>query len=146
MRNRNFTLIFALGIIFSLLAGYVIGSAVVQYKIVSKGTIKTVGVEVYADQNCTLPMSEIDWGIRYPSELTSKTVYIKSTSNSLATISISASNWIPTEASNYLTFSSDPNNFTLQPQSIAKATFSLKVSADIQGITDFSFEIWVVAT
>jgi len=47
--------------LFFYLVGVVTGVFYVQRVIPSVATIKTIGVGVYKDTDCTIPLTEIDW-------------------------------------------------------------------------------------
>ena len=124
-----------------LLAGYSLATLTTQYKMSNIASIKTIGVNVYRDQNCTDLITQLDWGLLEPA--TSKTfkVYVKSLSNTPLTLTIFSSNWQPTNCTDYMTLTAEPNNFTLQPSQVAEVNLTLTVASDIQGITNFAFDI-----
>lgn len=140
--------IYAITII-ALIIGIVIGgvAAYVTIKryLKATGKIHTVGLELYADAEGTLVISELDWGILEPGETKDTLVYAKSTSNVPVNLTMFTETWDPPEAESYITFSWDYNETALQPEEIRPLTFTLAVSTDITGITDFSFDIWIVA-
>lgn len=124
-----------------LLAGYSLATLTTQHKLTNTASIKTIGVNVYRDQNCTDLITHLDWGLLEPA--TSKTfkVYVKSLSNTPLTLTIFSSNWKPTNCTDYMTLTAEPNNFTLQPSQVAEVNLTLTVASDIQGITNFAFDI-----
>ena len=110
------------------------------------GRIKTVGLEAYADQGATQPVSEIDWGEIWPGGTAVATVYLKSTSSVPVTISLTLENWIPAAAANYMTVEWDYDGTALQPGEVRAVIFPLRVSGSITGITNFEFDLVIVAT
>jgi hypothetical protein len=105
------------------------------------GSVKAIGVGVYWDQNCTSAVSAIDWGILEPGSTKNVTVYIKNEGNTAISLSMTTSNWNPSNATSYLSLNWDYDGQTLAPESIAEVTLVLTVSANITGITNFSFDI-----
>jgi len=110
------------------------------------GSVKTIGVGVYWDENCTSGVSFIDWGMLEPGSSENVTVYVRNEGNSVAILSMETSNWNPSNASNYITLSWNYGGQSINIGGIVKVTFTLSVSASIEGITSFSFDILIVGT
>lgn len=115
-------------------------------KINSSGAVKAIGVMVYSDAGCTSRLSSIDWGILEPGESKSLTSYIRNEGNSAVTVSLSTENWNPSTASQFITLSWDYGGQSISPEGVIEVTFTLAVSASVQGITDFSFDIVIVGS
>jgi hypothetical protein len=109
------------------------------------GTIKTVGLEAYQDANCTVPLVEIPWGTLTPGQSASFAGYLLNTGNANATLKMNITNWNPANASDFMTLTCDSENATLAVRTPLQATFYLQVSDQISGITDFSFDIFLIA-
>lgn len=122
-------------------------SALTTSKTVSNtGTVKAIGVGVYWDQSCTQPVSTFDWGFLEPDSTKNISCYIKNGGNSPLTLSMSTSHWNPSSAPQYITLTWDRDGYSLAAGEVVKATFTLRVAANIQGITTFSFDITIVGT
>ena len=104
-------------------------------------SIKTVGVGVYADQDCTIPVTSIDWGVMEPGETKGITVFIRNEGNVPSTLNITTENWSPSEAQAYITFTNNYNGSVLKPMDKVQVLFSLAIKSSITGITQFSFDI-----
>ena len=133
------------------LIGLVFGAsvyAVVQYQasIHTTGTIKTVGVKIYSDAALSNELVKIDWGLRPPGSEVSVEMWVQNTGNSPVTLTFYTSNWNPATAGDYMTLSWDYAGQTINPSAAQKITLTLSVSAEISGITNFSFDITVVAS
>lgn len=115
-------------------------------KISNQGALKTVGVGVYWDAGLTNKVSSIDWGILEPSLNVNKTVYIRNEGNAAATLSMTTSNWSPSNATNYITLSWNYSNQTLNVNEAIQVKLTLAVSSTIAGITNFSFDITIAAS
>jgi len=114
--------------------------------IVNKGNIKTIGINVYWDAECTNKMTEINWGILDPGWIGNVTGYLKNEGNYPVVLSVHTENWNPVGASSYISISWDYNNQTIEPNQIVPVVFTLSVSETIQGIESFSFDIVITAT
>jgi hypothetical protein len=112
----------------------------------SVGTLKAIGIGVYWDEDSTSRVNAIDWGLLEPGAQTSVTVYIRNEGNIPLTLSISASNWNPPTASNYLTLTWSYTGQTINAGTTVKVTLTLTISESITGINDFNFDITAVGS
>lgn len=117
-----------------------------QINIYNFGNMKTIGLDAYHDSDCTLPLTEIDWGLIEIGQTYPYNAYLLNTGNSNATINMTTQNWNPQNASKFLTLTWDSQNKTLQPQKPLEVQFSLTVSNKTKDITTFSFDILLIAT
>lgn len=128
------------------LVGQVLSAVQTSKTVSNSGTITAVGVGVYQDSGCTKALSSIDWGMLEPGSSNDKTCYIRNEGNSISTLSMSTSNWSPSTASNYMTLSWNYGGQSINPNAVIQVMFTLTVSATINGITSFSFDITIVGT
>jgi hypothetical protein len=112
----------------------------------NSGSVKAIGVGVYWDQACSNPVSSISWGTIDPGSSVNKTIYIKNTGNNAATLNLATSNWSPSNASSYMTLSWDYNGLPVNANAVIQVKLTLSVSSGVSGITNFSFDITIVAT
>ena len=126
----------------------VVGSALLVYnaKISGQGTIKAVGIHVYKDPAATEPLTSADWGVFEPGESKTGPCYVKNDGNVPVALSFYVESWQPANASNFITLTWDYDGSGLAKGSIRQVTFTLTVSANITGIDNFSFEVWVIGT
>lgn len=101
----------------------------------------TNNIGVYWDQNCTKPVTSINWGVLSPGENKSITLYVRNENNINITLMIDAINWKPEEAREFLTLSYAQNNITIEPQKPIKVILILQIKQDIENIKEFSFDI-----
>ena len=73
----------------------------------TRGSILTVGVGVFWDQDCNNPVSSLSWGVVKPGTTKNITVYIGNEGNSRITIILNTTDWDPLNASNYIDLSWD---------------------------------------
>jgi len=128
------------------LVGQVLSALQTSRTVSNAGTVKAIGVGVYWNNECTDPLSSIDWGILEPGSSKNVTCYIRNEGNSVSTLSMYASNWSPSNASDYLTLSWDYGGQSINPDDVVQVTFTLSVDASIDGITSFSFDITIVGS
>jgi len=122
-------------------------SAVQSNRTISNsGSITAIGVAVYSDQACTNPITSISWGTIDPGSNINKTIYIKNTGNSAATLGLATSNWNPANAANYMTLRWDYNGQPVNANAVIQVKLTLSVSSAISGITSFSFDIVITAS
>ncbi len=108
-----------------------------------QGAIKGINIGLYLDQACTTPVESIQWGLIEPGATANKTVYIRNEGDTKTTLTMTLSNWNPANSSNHIGVNW---NYTGQPLNVNQAiqvTFRLSISENIQGITDFSFDITI---
>jgi hypothetical protein len=115
-------------------------------KLSSTGTIETIGVGVYTDTQCSCPMTSLQWGKLEPGGSQTVTCYIRNEGNLPSTLSMYTSNWNPSNSDTYLSLSWDYGGQLIEPGKSTQVTFTLSVDANIEGITDFSFDITIVGT
>jgi len=106
-----------------------------------QGTITTINVEVFLDQQCTQPCTTMSWGGVYAGESSSKTIYVKNTGNIPLTLSMSITDWVPASADGPVSMTWNRENYSLDPQEAVSATLTLTVSEDTGGITNFSYKM-----
>ena len=133
--NKKSVVVIAL-IIWSLVFAY----SLMQFSMnmYNYASIKIVGLS--ADK------SSIDWGLIEPNSTTIQNVTFINTGNTPVNLTFYTQNWVPSNASQYLTLTWNYNDTILNPTESYTVEFSLFVHPDISGITSFSFEIVVVAT
>jgi hypothetical protein len=134
-----------------LLSGFMLAQVMsaiqVSSTISNVGTLKlSVGVGVYSDNRFTNKITTIDWGTLDPGTTKIFSVYIRNEGSSALTLSMSASNWNPSTASNYLTLTWSYTGQTVNSNGYVQVTFTLAVSESVTGISSFSFDINLVET
>jgi hypothetical protein len=113
--------------------------------IANVGSVKGVGVGIYWDSACTNGTSSINWGILDPGSNKTATIYVRNEGNAVVTLSKTTQNWIPTNASNYMSLNWNYANQTLSVNQVLQVSLALVVSPTVTGITSFSFDITITA-
>jgi len=98
-------------------------------------------VGVYWDENCSMSVYSISWGVLSPGELKKVVVYVRNEGNESFALVLTPINWNPENASCYVKFSWNCEDNRIETGKVSKVTQSLHVSPYTRGITNFSFEI-----
>jgi len=101
--------------------------------------VKTIGVGVYWDSNCSSRVSSINWGIIEPGEQKNVSIFIRNDGNANITLSLSTEDWNPANAMNYMTLTWNYNGQPLSFNQVIPVTLTLSLSSNATGITSFSF-------
>jgi hypothetical protein len=110
------------------------------------GSVMTIGVGVYWDNGCTDRVASIDWGTLEPGSTGNVACYIRNEGNSVSTLSMTTSNWSPSGASSYMSLSWDYGGQSINTDEVIQVEFTLSVDANIEGITNFNFDITIVGS
>lgn len=114
-----------------------------QAKSAGGSVIATDDIEVYNDQGATDPCMQIDWGTIDEGSSATHTIYVKNTGGSTQTLHLSMSNWVPSEASSFLSVSWDREAASLLPGEMVLATLRLSAAWDTGSLDVFSFDLTV---
>ena len=125
----------------ALLVGAVIGASLVRIRNV--GTIRAIGVEVYADEELTTVLHEIAWGTLDPGESRSFNAWVKNTGNDAQKLILWTESWNPTNAQDSITLTWNYDNSWIGAGASIPVVFTLSVDPNITDIVNFSFDILV---
>jgi hypothetical protein len=123
----------------ALLVGAVIGASIVRIRNV--GTIRAVGVEVYADECLTEVLVEISWGMLNPGEIRNFDAWIKNTGNDAQKLVLWTEGWDPVAAQDSISLSWSYDDIWIQSGAAVLVTFTLSVDPNVTGVTNFCFGI-----
>lgn len=149
LKEKKFLVrVVVLAAVLGLFIGATMTYAVMQWtrKIPTVATLKLMGVGVYKDVNFTVPVSEIDWGIVEHGETKNFSAYIKNESNVPITLTMHTEDWIPANASSFISFSWDYSGSEILVDGSIPVTFVLNVDPTTAGIDSFSFTIVIVGS
>jgi hypothetical protein len=99
-----------------------------------------LGARIYWDQGCTNRTLSLDWGSFEPGSNKTLTAYVRNEDDSEACLSMATSNWAPSAASSYMTLNWNYSGQILGVDQVIPLELTLAISADIIGITHFSFD------
>jgi len=135
----------ALGLTIALLTGVIIGANGLPFtsqNMNNAGFIYTVGVGVYADQNCAFNATQISWGTLQLGDSVTRIAYIKNTGSANQSLSVTATGWSPAPMAQFLLFSWNATDYVLSPNQVIAAAFTLSVAKNAVG-GNFAFNITV---
>lgn len=130
----------------SILVIQALSSAQANKTFPNTGTVRTIGVGVYWNNESTDPVSSINWDTLEPGSSKDVIVYIRNEGSSASTIFMNTSNWNPSNAWEYITLSWDYTGKQISPDEVIQVTLTLSISPNIEGITNFSFDITITAS
>jgi hypothetical protein len=107
----------------------------------SDGTLTTVNVCVFSDDDCTLNCTSISWGSLRPGDSTTQTVYVKNTGTVPVTLSMTANGWDPTNADDYLEVTWNQQGTVLAVDDDVTAILTLTAAAETGDLQDFNVDI-----
>lgn len=114
--------------------------------IANTGSVKGVGVGIYWDAACTNATSSINWGILDPGSNKTVAAYVRNEGNAVVTLSKTTQNWIPSNASNYMSLNWNYANQALGVNQVLQVNLTLVILPAATGITSFSFDVTIIAT
>lgn len=129
-----------------LLTATTVGLLSITQEVPFKGTITTLNVGVFLDQECTQNCTSMSWGGVYAGESETKKVYIQNTGDVPLELSMSITDWQPESANGPISMSWNKENTTLEPQEIVQATLTLTILENATGITDFGYKMLITGT
>ena len=142
--------VIAVILVAGILSGLVITTVSSLYQtsstISSVGTFKAIGIGVYWDDQATSRVDTLDWGFIAAGSQKSFTVYVKNEGALPLTLSISASNWDPQTASNFLALDWNYNGQTVTGGKTLPVVITLAVSDSVNGVDTFNFDVIAVGT
>ena len=128
-------------------------SKTTELEIPSIGTVKTIGVEAYWDQNLKNKTEVIDWDIIWLGSSKNVTFYVRSISNVKTVLQINATNWNPTNISNNMDLSWNYDETPINPGEVIQVTITLSTTYSkpfveylmSNNVEEFSFDIIIQA-
>lgn len=104
---------------------------------------KTPALGLYQDSGFTKPVRAIEWGELIPNGSANSTLYVRNIGGVPLEIRLNAYNWLPVNASDFITISWDREGLVLQPDQFTVAKLTMRVGSDITVITKFSVDLSV---
>ena len=139
MINKRTTLLVIILCSILVVSVYAIMHLVAFYRIPSSGTVKSLGLEVYWDQNCTKICTEIVWGYFIPGESKNVTLYLKRTGTVNSTLWMYTENWNPENASLYFNITWNREGY-LMTEEVIDATVTITL-LNVTYFQNFTFDM-----
>jgi hypothetical protein len=112
----------------------------------SKRTIISVNLGIYSDSACTKTKTTLNFGTINPGSTTTQTIYIKNTGNVPETLTMTTTNWNPTNAKTSLTLTWNRQNTILPAGKSIQAILTLKAASNTISFTTFSCSTTITGT
>jgi hypothetical protein len=103
------------------------------------------GLDIYADEDCTIKIQSISWGELVPGGNSTVVVYIKNRNKIPVTLNCSLSNFSHNDLGDYLSLDWDREAFLLEAHRKVEARLILSVSESAQ-FSMFSVDVLITAT
>ena len=110
------------------------------------GTVTAVNLGVYSDSACTQPLTSLSSVSVSPGGTSTQTIYIKNIGNVPETLTMTTSNWNPTNANTYLTLTWNRQNTILNADDTTQATLTLTASSNTGSLTSFGCDVTFTGT
>lgn len=131
-----------LAFLIAVLVGGMVYRATRTARIGSTGELLlSESLEVYTNSSMLSSLSTFDWGTLEPADSENRTAYLYNNSSEPVTVLMEIQSWSPALASQYINVTWSHQEAELEADSGADITFYLVVSAQVQNITSFSFDI-----
>jgi hypothetical protein len=112
---------------------------------VQANSVQGNGVGIYWDQDCTNKTLSLNWGSTIAGSSRNFTVYVRNEGNSEVLLRISASQWIPSITSSYMSLNWNYTSQVLNINEVIPVELTLRVSPAICDITNFSFDVIITS-
>ena len=138
-RGKTFVLVLMLSVVLLI---FIVELLFFKSHVLNVSAVEAVDeIGVYWDENCSIPVCSISWGILSLGELEEVAVYARNEGNESFALVLTPTNWIPENACQHLFFSWNCENSRIEVGEVVRITQSLRVSQYTKGITSFSFDI-----
>jgi hypothetical protein len=127
------------------------GVLIAQQNVPNSGSVggnitSAIDIRVYNDLDATNICTAIDWGNLNSGDTATKTIYIKNMGNVSETLSMTATNWTPSTATQSLYLTWTREGTVLAAGEVVPATIVLKIASDTGDLSDFSFNLVISGT
>jgi hypothetical protein len=111
--------------------------------VVQANTMQGIGVGIYWNQECTNRTLSLNWGSTVAGSGSNLTIYVRNEGNSVVSLRLSASEWIPSTAQSCMSLNWNYTNQVLSAGGVIPIELTLSVSPTICDINNFSFDVTV---
>jgi hypothetical protein len=119
---------------------------VASLTIPNSGNVKTVGVKVYWDAQCTNTTSSISWGNMGPGDSKSFTVYVMNTGGTSEVLNMTTSNWSSSTAQSKISVTWNREGYALTQGTVVSTVLTLSIDSTISSVTGFTFDMTITGT
>jgi len=105
-----------------------------------------ISFQLYWDEACTQPVSEIDWGELEPGDSRTVNFYVVNDGDVSLTMDMNVTDWTPVVAEQYLDLIWEADGAVVAVGELRMTSMTLTVSAGITGVDSFSMTIMIAGT
>jgi DNA-binding transcriptional ArsR family regulator len=105
-----------------------------------------ISFQLYWDEACTQPVSEIDWGELEPGDSRTVNFYVVNDGDVSLTMDMNVTDWTPVVAEKYLVLIWEADGAVVAVGELRMTSMTLTVSAGITGVDSFSMTIMIAGT
>ena len=128
-----------------ILGGVALGQMMSSARVMSSGLVKSVGVGVYKDSNCSEVMSSIGWGIVESGSPYNVSAHIRNEGNTEVALFLNATDWNPPEAETYVILSWNYTGQLVMPNQAIPVILTLSVGNNAPSGRSFTFNVVITA-
>lgn len=121
------------------LLGIVVVAAASHFAFNNSVTVAKINVAGFLEAGCITPLSSLMWPIIAPGGNHTQSIYVNSTGTIPAVLNLTTSDWTPTYAEPYITYTWNVENVTIKPNEILEANITLTLALDMGNVTTSSF-------
>ena len=118
-----------------------------QLSIQNTAKIETIGLKAYFEPQCVNEVAYLSWGMIQQQK--NYTIYLKNVGSTNVTLTMTTTDWNPTNVSNYVSVVWNYNNEILLPNQVLQVTFTFTVTNEEaivnEGIRDISWTIIITS-
>ena len=106
----------------------------------------TVEIDVYGDSECTVGVSEVEWGSIETGSSISRVVYFKNAGDASVTLSLLTENWAPAGAADQMTLSWNYGGSPIESGAVVEVILTLSIDSSGTAVGEFTFDIVFVGS
>jgi hypothetical protein len=144
-KNHRKVFLAAIYISTLILLGAITGILDPSKNIVKANTINGIGAGIYWNQACTDTPTSFNWGNIHAGSNKTLTIYVRNENNLPVSLSLSTSNWTPSNLADYMSLAWNYSGQILKISEVVPLQITLTINPTINGITDFSFTTTITA-
>jgi hypothetical protein len=109
------------------------------------GETTSITINIYSDDQCSLPMASISWGMLNAGADKNTTCYVRNEGSAALSLSLKTSNWKPRNAFKAVTINWNYNGQPLNPGETTPISIMLSI-ADRADLTNFTVDITIIGS
>jgi hypothetical protein len=135
-------------VLMSVLIAFLSSESFNTFSVLNASAVSTTGnpIGVYWDQAATNSCVSIFWGKLPPGGGKSFVLYVRNEGDQSLYYLLTSGRWNPVAASQYMSLRWSYDGSRMSPGSVLRVSLTLAVSRVVWGVTDFSFDVVILAS